>query len=71
MNYFDVLRRNGWVADPSDRVRVVAIHDRWCPATGGGPCHCAPRLVLAADVLPPRNEVCDPDLPVLEAASNE
>ncbi|MEJ2189415.1 MAG: hypothetical protein P8Y93_08340 [Acidobacteriota bacterium] len=71
MEYLDVLRRNGWLADPSDRVRVVAIHDPSCPANRGRPCRCHPQLVLAADLLASRVEVGDPDLPVLDAASNE
>ena len=71
MEYLDVLRRNGWLADPSDRVRVVASHDRSCPANDGQSCRCFPRLVLAADLLPIRVEKDDPDLPILDAASNE
>jgi len=71
MNYFDVLRRNGWLADPTDRVRGVATHDRSCPANHGRTCRCNPQLVLAADLLPRREEAVDPDLPILDAASNE
>jgi hypothetical protein len=26
MDYFETLRSNGWLADPGERVRVVAIH---------------------------------------------
>jgi hypothetical protein len=72
MDYLDTLRRNGWLADPSDQVRVVAIHAGGCPThRRGGPCWCQPRLVLVAD--PPRRQAgrVDSDLPMLDAASNE
>ena len=71
MDYLDTLRRNGWLADPSDRVRVVAIHIESCPANDGWTCRCNPRLVLAADYLPRRARTEDSDLPILDAASGE
>jgi hypothetical protein len=72
MDYLDTLRRNGWLADPADQVRVVAIHTEGCPANRRGrPCWCEPRLVLVADL--PRRETgqVDGDLPMLDAASGE
>lgn len=71
MDYLDTLRRNGWLADPSDRVRVVAIHIESCPANDGWSCRCNPRLVLAADFLPRRAKDENRDLPLLDAVSNE
>jgi hypothetical protein len=71
MDYFETLRRNGWLADPGDRVRVVAIHGKGCPANAGRPCACDPRLVLAVDPLPRRAKEVDNDLPLLDAASGE
>ncbi len=51
MDYFDALHNNGWLADPSDRVHVVAVHQVGCPGEGG--CGCVPRLVLLqAENLP-------------------
>jgi len=49
MDYFDTLRRNGWLSDPSDRVKVVAIHQEHRPTRFGRPCRCTPRLVLCQD----------------------
>ena len=72
MGYLDTLRRNGWLADPADQVRVVVIHAEGCPThRRGGPCWCEPRLVLVAG--PPRRRAKDEDhdLPLLDAASNE
>ena len=71
MGYFETLRRNGWLADPGDRIRVVAIHAKGCPAKVGRPCACDPRLVLAVDPLPRRAKVRDNVLPMLDAASGE
>jgi hypothetical protein len=71
MDYLDTLRRNGWLADPSDRVRVAAIHAEGCPANGGRTCRCNPRLVLAADYPPRWAKDESRDLPLLDAASNE
>ena len=71
MEYFDTLRSNGWLADPGERVRVVAIHARSCLANWGRPCSCDPRLVLAADPLPRSAREADCDLPLLDAASGE
>ena len=71
MEYFDTLRSNGWLADPGERVRVVAIHARSCLANWGRPCSCDPRLVLAADPLPRKVQHLDNDLPMFEAASGE
>lgn len=72
MDYLDTLRCNGWLADPSDRVRVVAIHAEGCPThRRGGPCWCEPRLVLVADTPRRHSGQVDSDLPVLNAASNE
>jgi hypothetical protein len=71
MGYLETLRRDGWLADPSDQVRVMVIHAEGCPAHRGGPCWCEPRLVLVADL--PRQEAghVDSDLPMLDAVSNE
>jgi hypothetical protein len=48
MDYLDVLRREGWIADPTDKVRVAVVHDGGCPAAKGRSCWCTPRLVLTA-----------------------
>jgi len=56
MDYFDTLRRNGWLTDPSDRVRVVAIHEGHCPTRFGRPCRCTPRLVLCQDRPPNKGQ---------------
>ena len=72
MDYLDTLRCNGWLADPADQVRVVAILAEGCPThRKAGPCWCEPRLVLVADL--PRSQAghVDSDLPILEAASGE
>ena len=72
MDYLDTLRRNGWLADPSDRVRVVAIHAEGCPThRRAGPCWCEPRLVLVADYLQRRARDENRDRPMLDAAANE
>ena len=71
MDYFDTLRRNGWLADPGERVRVVAIHAQGCLASWGRPCSCDPQLVLAADLLPRQSREDDNDLPTLDLASGE
>jgi len=71
MKYFDTLRSNGWLADPGERVRVVAIHAASCLTNWGRPCSCDPRLVLAADPLPRSAKELDNDLPLLDAASGE
>ena len=64
MDYFDTLRSNGWLADPGERVRVVAIHGDGCLTNWGRPCSCDPRLVRKAKEK-------DNDLPLLDAASGE
>jgi hypothetical protein len=73
MGYFDTLRRNGWLADPGDRVRVVATHRAGCLSTWGRSCSCNPRLELQANLLP--SDVGDAedenDLPMLDLASGE
>ncbi len=71
MDYLDTLRRNGWLADPSDRVRIVVIHAEGCPANVGRTCRCNPRLVLAADYPPHEARNLDSYLPMLDAASGE
>ena len=71
MEYFDTLRSNGWLADPGERVRVVAIHAENCLTNWGRPCSCSPQLVLAADPLPRKVQHLDNDLPMFEAASGE
>ncbi len=71
MDYFDTLRSNGWLADPGERVRVVAIHAESCLTDWGRPCSCDPRLVLAADPLPRKAKEEDNALPLLDVASGE
>jgi hypothetical protein len=71
MDYFDTLRRNSWLADPGERVRVVAIHADGCLSNWGSPCSCDPRLMLVADSLPRNIRLIDNDLPVLDIASGE
>jgi hypothetical protein len=71
MDYFETLRSNGWLADPGERVRVVAIHAEGCLTRWSRPCSCDPRLVLAADPLPRSAKELDDDLPLLDAASGE
>ena len=71
MNYLETLRCNGWLADPTDRVRVVAIHAKGCPADDGWSCRCNPRLVLAADLVQRFAKDDDRDLPLFDAVSNE
>ena len=71
MDYLDTLRRNGWLADPGERVRVVAIHGKGCLADWSRPCSCEPRLMLAADPLPREVGLIDNDLPTLDLAVNE
>jgi hypothetical protein len=71
MDYFDTLRRNGWLADPGERVRVVAVHAEDCLSGWGRACSCEPRLLLAADPLPRAARSADDDLPMLDIASGE
>ena len=71
MDYFDTLRSNGWLADPGERVRVVAIHVESCLTDWGRSCSCDPRLVLAADPLSKEVRLIDNDLPTLNRASGE
>jgi len=71
MDYFETLRSNGWLADPGERVRVVAIHAEGCLTHWGRPCSCDPRLVLAADPLPRQAKEENNDLPLLDIASGE
>ena len=59
MDYFDALHCNGWLADPTDRVRVVAIHEAGCSGEDG--CSCVPRLDMRpagiADIAYQRSKV--------------
>ncbi len=71
MDYLESLRLNGWLADPSDQVRVMVIHAEGCPAHRSGPCWCEPRLVLVANIRRREARQVDSDLPMLDAASNE
>jgi len=71
MDYLDTLRSNGWLADPGERVRVVAIHAESCLTDWDRPCSCDPRLVLAADPLPCKAKADDRELPLLDFASGE
>ena len=72
MDYLETLRRNGWLADPGDQVRVVVIHADGCPIhRRGGPCWCERRLVLVAYSLSRFAKNDDRDLPFLDAVSNE
>lgn len=71
MDYFDTLRRNSWLADPGERVRVVAIHREHCPAYSGRSCACDPRLVLAPYTRSRDVKLIDNDLPTLDVASGE
>ena len=71
MDYFDILRRNGWLADPGERVRVVAVHQEGCLADRDRPCSCEPKLLLAADGSPRETRLADKDLPTLDLASGE
>jgi hypothetical protein len=71
MDYFETLRSNGWLADPGERVHVVAIHAEGCLTHWRRPCSCDPRLVLVADPIPRGVRVIDNDLPSLDLASGE
>jgi hypothetical protein len=71
MDYLDTLRCNGWLVDPGDRVRVVAIHAARCPARLGQRCRCEPRLALASNPFPREARERDVDLPTLEVAAGE
>ena len=71
MDYFETLRSNGWLADPGERVRVVAIHAAGCPANWERLCACDPRLVLVVDPLPRQATDVDFDHSLLDAASGE
>jgi hypothetical protein len=71
MDYFDTLRSNGWLADPGERVRVVAIHANGCLTNWGRSCSCDPRLVLEVDPRPSEARESDSDLPMLGLASGE
>ena len=71
MDYLETLRRNGWLADPGERVRVVSVHADRCPVVEGKPCACEPRLVLAADPFAREARLVDNDLPTLDLAANE
>jgi hypothetical protein len=71
MDYFDTLLRSGWLADPGERVRVVAIHHTGCLSAWGWSCSCDPRLELVVDP-PPRDTGDDEsDLPTFDLASGE
>jgi hypothetical protein len=71
MDYLETLRSNGWLADPGERVRVVAIHATSCRANWGRACSCEPRLMLATDPLSREVGLIDNDLPTLDLASGE
>ena len=71
MDYFNTLRSNGWLADPGERVRVVAIHADGCLSNWGRPCSCDPRPLLVADPLPRDSEGHDHNRPLLDVASGE
>ena len=69
MEYLESLRCNGWLTDPGDRVRVVAIHAALCPARLGYRCVCEPQLALAPNPTPREARELDIDQPTLEIAS--
>lgn len=71
MDYFDVLRRDGWIADPTDKVRVTVVHEEDCPAAKGRSCWCTPRLVLTARSSHSDEHDLDGDFSRLEIASGE
>jgi len=71
VDYFETLRSNGWLADPGEQVRVVAIHAEGCLTHWGRPCSCNPRLVLAANPLSKNVWLIDNDLSTLDVASGE
>jgi hypothetical protein len=71
MDYFDTLRRDGWLADPGERIRVVAIHRRGCLSAWGRSCSCTPRLELVVEPLSRDAKGNESDLPTLELASGE
>ena len=71
MDYLEVLSRNGWIADPTDKVRVTAVHDVDCPASAGRSCWCSPRLVLTAECSQSIDRDLDHDAPILDRASGE
>ena len=71
MDYFDTLRRDGWLADPGERVRVVAVHRDACLTRRGRPCSCRPRLGLAAEAVSLEAGDFDDDLPTFDLASGE
>ncbi len=56
MDYFDTLRRYGWISDPADRVSVDTVHQADCPVDLGRQCDCEPRLVLREDESLDRNQ---------------
>jgi hypothetical protein len=63
MDYLEALRRNGWLPDPSDQVRVVAEHATGCSGRAGHRCDCVPRLVLQPLEAPRREP--QPAIPVI------
>ena len=71
MDYLETLRRDGWLADPGERVRVVVIHAERCPANSGRRCTCEPRLALDADILPRTSRDRESTAALLDAASGE
>jgi len=71
MDYLDVLRRNGWIADPTDKVRVTVVHNEDCPAAKGRSCWCHPRLVLTAGSSRADEQHLDGVSSRLEIASGE
>lgn len=71
MDYFDVLRREGWIADPTDKVRVIVVHDESCPAATGRACWCSPRLALSAEASHRAERDFDRGPTLLDRASGE
>lgn len=71
MDYLETLRRNGWLCDPGERLRVVAVHAKGCLANWGRPCSCDPRLRLVVDPFIREARLIDNDLPTLDIASGE
>ena len=71
MDYFETLRNDGWLADPGDRVQVVAIHGEECPASRGRSCRCEPRLVLSSDRRPDTRNRAAIETEHFEAASGQ
>ena len=65
-----MLRSNGWIDDPSDAVRVVAVHEEDCATRQGEACSCTPRLSLVSEGRE-ADRWDDRDLPWRDLASGE